>query len=79
MTMQNIRDVLRDRHVNYTEARNILERHEDADALLTEPLEDEPLEEADDTWQETDEHAPSQQVLPPDLIDSQPPTQSAAR
>ena len=32
--MQVIRDVLKTRHINFTEARNKLDRHDDAEDLL---------------------------------------------
>jgi hypothetical protein len=78
--MQNIRDVLRDRHVNYTEARSLLERHNDADKLLEEPLEeDELVEEQDESWEDAEEHTVSRQVSPLDLTKGQPPAQPSIR
>jgi hypothetical protein len=45
-TMSRIRKVLKDRHVNYLEARNLLESNDDAEALLADPK-NEAVEEDD--------------------------------
>jgi hypothetical protein len=44
--MSTIRKVLKDRHVNYVEARNLLESNDDAEILLSDPTR-EAIEEDD--------------------------------
>ncbi len=67
--MRNIRAVLRDRHINYTEARSIIEEHDDIRELLADPGED---AEYDPYSQQPNEQDLPDQGLAPDLAAEQP-------
>lgn len=69
--MRNIRAVLRDRHINYTEARTILEESDDARELLADPEEDEA--EYDPYSQVSEKQDLPDQVHAPDLVTEPPP------
>ena len=69
--MKNIRAVLRDRHINYTEARTILEENDNAQELLADPGEDEA--EYDPYSEVSDEQELPDQVQAPDLVTEPPP------
>ena len=69
--MRNIRAVLKNRHINYTEARNVLEAHEDARELLEESVESwdpvgEPIENSAASLQPFDaDPTPTSGIEPP--------------
>ena len=76
--MSLIKSVLLDRHLNYVEARNLLEEHEDARELLK----DEMLEDSEDEggWQDTEStHSVQQLSYPPTENSGQISTQTTAR
>ena len=69
--MKNIRAVLRDRHINYTEARALLDESDDARELLGDLEEDEA--EYDPYSQVSENQELPDQVDAPDLVTEPPP------
>ena len=70
--MRNIRAVLRDRYVNYTEARKLLEETDDARELLADPAEEADYDPYLENPEETEQELPSQ-VAGAELITEPPP------